>query len=87
MARNALGFGRNQDVITNARVMREQKANAALFHVAPDHLGMRSGEHLNDLPLGPTTAIETRDGDQHLVTIEHLIHLAGGEKQILCFPL
>ena len=61
VARTALGFGWNQDVIADARVVGEQKANAALFHIAPDHFGMRSGEHFNNLPLGPATSIETRD--------------------------
>ena len=87
MTRATLGFGWNQDVVADTRVVREQKADAALFHVAPDHFGMRPGEHLYDLPFRPTTAIKTCDGDQHLVTIKHLIHLAGGEKQVLCFPL
>ena len=87
MARAALRFGRDQDVIANARIVREQKANAALFHVAPDHFGMRPGEHFNNLPFSPTTAIQTCDGDQYLITIKHLIHLTSREKQILCVPL
>jgi hypothetical protein len=61
MARAALGFGWDQDVIANARVVGEQKADAALFHVTPDHFGMRPGEHLNNLPLSPATTIETCD--------------------------
>ena len=87
VTRSALGLGRNQDVIANACVMREQKANATLFHIAPDHFDMRSVQHFNDLPLGPATAIETGDRCQYLIAIKHLIHLAGGEKQILCLPL
>ena len=57
----ALGFGWDQNVIANARVVGEQKADAALFHVTADHFGMRPGEHLNNLTLCPATTIQTCD--------------------------
>ena len=60
-----------------------RKANAALFHVAANHLGVSPREHLNNLGLRAAPAIQPGHRDQHFITIKYLIHLASRQKQIV----
>jgi len=70
-------------VVAYAGVMGQQKTDAALLHVATHHHLVGALEHLYDLPLGPTTPINTRHCHQNFIAVEDLVHLPGREKQVL----
>ena len=58
VTRPRFGLRRNQDVVANARVVREQEANAALLHVTANNLGVRTDQHLNHLPFRAPATIQ-----------------------------
>jgi hypothetical protein len=70
-------------MVADAGVMGQQKADPTLFHIPTHHHVVGPLKHLCDLALGSSTPIQPRHGDQNLIAIKDLIHLSGGEKQIL----
>ena len=85
-ARLALLPGRNQDLVIDAVVFGDDKADPALLLVAAHHVLVRPGQHFHDLAFLATAAIDTGDLHQHLVAIEHPVHLPGAEVDILPAP-
>ena len=82
-ARLALLPGRNQDLVIDAAVLGNDKADPTLLLVAAHHALVRPGQHFHDLAFLATAAIDASDLHQHLVAIEHPVHLPGAEVDIL----
>ena len=77
---------RNQELVGQAPVVRDHKANATLLLIAPYNAGNTAHEHLNNLALQATATVFARHHDQHFVTVEDKVHLSGAEINIVAFP-
>ena len=70
-------------MITNAPVMRQEVTNSTLLHVTSDNMGVRARQHFNDLTLWSPLIVMARLSYQHLITIEHAVHLPTREEKVV----
>ena len=83
--RFTFGSRRNQYLVVNTAIVGNNKANAALFLVAADNAVVGPLHHLHNLTFRAAAAVQAGDRNQHLVAIEHKIHLPGIEVDIISF--
>ncbi len=79
----ALVLGGDHDLVTDALVIGDDEANAALEIEAPDQLLGAALQHLHDLPFAPPAAVEADDPHQHAIAMEQRAHLTRREIHIL----
>ena len=74
---------RNENIVVNARVIGDHRANSALFVVAAYDLCNAALEHLDDFALTATAIVDTRNACERLVTIKDMSHLSRAEVQVV----
>ena len=76
-------LGRHQNVLVDAAVLRNQKADTAFEVVAADDELVDVLQHLDDLRLAPPAPVEARHAHHHAVAVQHPVHFLGRQIEIV----
>ena len=83
VTRAAQAFPWDQNVLMNAAVLGDHVGQTALAVQAADHRFMRTLQHFDDSPFRASAAIDSRDLNQHTVTVQHRAHFARRQDPLL----
>ena len=75
--------GGHQEVLVDAPVLRDDEPDAALLVQPPDDLAIGAREHFDDRALGAAAAIDADARDRRAVAVQHLVHLARAEEEVV----
>jgi len=80
--RAAAHIGRDQDVLADALVFRDQVPDASLFVDAADDFAIGPLEHIDDRAFRPAAAVDADDPRGRAIAVQRLVHLLRRQKQI-----
>ena len=81
--RAARVLGRDENVLVDAAVFRDQETDAAFQVVAPDDGLVDVLQHLDDLALAAAALVEAGDAHQHAVAVQHTVHFLGRQEEVV----
>ena len=73
---------RHQKFLADAFVLGHHHPHTVTILQASDMARARAFEYLRDLAFGASTTVYTRDARHHAVTVQHLAHFVGTQKNI-----
>jgi SAM-dependent methyltransferase len=78
-----LGVLRDQNVVADALVFRRDDQGAVLVEQAADHALVGAVRDFDDMAFGSATPVIANDPREHAVVVHDLLHLAGGQEQVV----
>jgi len=78
-----LGVLRDQDVVADALVFGRDDQRTVLVQEAPDHALVGAVRDFDDMAFGTPAPVIADDPCEHAVVVHDLLHLAGGQEQIV----
>ena len=79
----ALRTGRDENILADTLVFRDDKINTVFDEQAPDHALVHMLQNFNHRARGSAAPIDADDTHHHLVAMQHLAHFLGIEEQIV----
>ena len=78
---------RDQEVLVDPPVFRDDEIRATFLVQAPDHFDVGAGQHFDDLALGPPAAIRSAPAHDRAVSMQHLVHFARVQEVVVAAVL
>ena len=78
---------RDQEVLVDPPVFRDDEIRATLLVQAPDHFDVGARQHFDDLALGPSAAIRSALAHDRAVSMQHLVHFARVQEVVVAAVL
>jgi len=75
--------GRDENVLVDTAIFRDQKADALFQVVATHHELVDVLQHLDDLRFAPSAPVEAGHPHQHFVAVQHAVHFLGRQEQVV----